>query len=219
MWKMNRKSDQRKPLPLIRNSLLIIALFFCLCNCTKEEDSVMVDFWCFAVYGYENVGDISLYLTKDKCLCSYKQDDSLMTVEISEPVAKAIWLLADSLFIEKTAHIYYSKKKTDCCQFHEGNQMIITVSKNGDKRCEKHYIGDIYSPANKPQLSEDYYEYIYSDTYRLFCQYIELIHAYVSGQDAWNYYTDDMRNMNKNSIVKVFPAILQVCDSLNKSKR
>lgn len=196
------------------NTLLVISLLVAFYGCNKEEDSVKVEYYSFGVYDYEYVRDFSLYITKDKCLCSYNQDNFLVTLEISEPVAKSICLLADSLFIEETAKVYSSKKKTDCQQFHEGDQMDITATKDGNHKYQRHFIGEIYCNANEPQFSEDYYEYVYSDTYRLFCQYLELVQAYISGQEAWNCYTDWIREMDRESEADVFPAILQACNSM-----
>ncbi len=196
------------------NSLFVISLYFYFCSCTKEENAVTVDFFCFGVYDCENVGDMSLYITRNKCLCSYNQGDSTDIVQIKDYVAKAIWLLADSLFIEKNAQVYDMKKRTDSNEYHEGNQMVITVSKDGDKSYERHLVGEIYYYAHEPQFTEDYYEYIYSDTYRLFCQYIDLIHAYVSGQEAWRCYVNDVYKMSRDPNASVFHAILQTCDSM-----
>jgi len=189
-------------------------------SCIKEEDSVLVRLACFEDYqnGYVG-GKTNYYISNNKCTCSFERDGMGDTVAIDKPISKYLWQLADSIFLEESAPIYSYWGKTDECEFDEGDLLNFVVTRNGEKKYISHQLGNIYYFPNEIQLTEDHHEYIYSNTFRLFLQYIDLVHAYVLGKEAWKKYLDDLHEMDKAPEADVFPAILQVCDSLNKSKR
>ena len=193
-------------------SIIVFILLLGACS-TKDVDSVQVNITSFEDYQSGIVKGIDINITEDKCACSFMRDSTDVFVDLDESVSKKLWVLADSIFLNESASMYSYWKKTDSCEFDEGDLLSIVVSRNGTKRYLRPQFGDIYYNSQELQLTEDYHEYIYSNTFRLFLQYIDLVHAYALGQEAWSNYVDDVHKMSRDPKANVFSAILQACDT------
>ena len=195
--------------------LVFVSLNIC---CAKIEDSVVARWDCFEDY-LNGMGRTIFYISKDKCTCSLEQGRGKTTMAIDDFISNELWSLSDSIFIDRSALMYSYWKSTDNCEFDEGDLLSFVVTKDGEEEQIRHQLGNIYYHSNEIQLTEDHHEYIYSHTFRLFLQYLDLLHAYFTGKEAWRNYTDDVRKMSKAPEANVFPVILQVCDYLDMTKK
>ena len=205
----------------VMKKITLIVLLLCsslICSCTKEEkDSVLINIQNYEAYAYENVENMDMLITKDSCRCYITRDNIEDVLKIDDYISDKIYLLADSFFFKESIPMYSHWKKIDTCEFHEGDVLIFYITINGEKKTIFFPVYDIYQ-LNKLQMTEDYHEFIYSNSLLLFLQYIDLIQSFISGQRAWFDYIEDLRYLNRTPYAYVFPEIMQVCDSLANNK-